>query len=324
MIWFLSSAAIAGYVAVRGLLILRAQRGYRDFENTKVVKYDTLCGFLFMGWGLHYFPFFLMSRQLFLHHYLPALYFAILLLCAVFDFLTSTLRPRWRLQIATVLIIFAIWNFSIFSPLVYGTTWTKEECRKAMWFRTWDFSCESFYDDYSQYSGAILATPQKSAIASPPLEVIGGGPGGRGAVVVEDHLGQAANIPPESEETQVNAEKAEPGRDIFARPPKAEIKSQNKVVVPPVVEENEPKAISIVGVSSSSEALQDEKASETPAYIDNAASTVSPDDVSPSPPVDTLSMAESEVPKAKVHGPMDAEQAEADEVRQELFPDAQA
>jgi len=158
MIWFLSTAAIAGYVAVRGFLILRAQRGYRDFENSKqsrsmysirqfksfplakVVKYDTLCGFLFMGWGLHYFPFFLMSRQLFLHHYLPALYFAILLLCAVFDFLTSTLRPRWRLQIATVLIIFAIWNFSIFSPLAYGTTWTKEECHKAMWFRSWDFS----------------------------------------------------------------------------------------------------------------------------------------------------------------------------------------
>jgi len=93
-----------------------------------------------MGWGLHYFPFFLMSRQLFLHHYLPALYFAILLLCAVFDFLTSTLRPRWRLQIAAVLIILAVWNFSIFSPLVYGSTWTKGECEKARWLRTWDFS----------------------------------------------------------------------------------------------------------------------------------------------------------------------------------------
>jgi dolichyl-phosphate-mannose-protein mannosyltransferase len=81
-----------------------------------------------------------MGRQLFLHHYLPALYFAILLLCAVFDFLTSTLRPRWRLQIAALLVIVAIWNFSIFSPLVYGNTWTKGECRDAQWLRTWDFS----------------------------------------------------------------------------------------------------------------------------------------------------------------------------------------
>jgi dolichyl-phosphate-mannose-protein mannosyltransferase len=109
-------------------------------SSAKVVKYDTLCGFLFMGWSLHYLPFFLMGRQLFLHHYLPALYFAILLLCAVFDFLTSTLRPRWRLQIAAVLAIIAIWNFSIFSPLVYGNTWTKQECHDAQWLRTWDFS----------------------------------------------------------------------------------------------------------------------------------------------------------------------------------------
>jgi dolichyl-phosphate-mannose-protein mannosyltransferase len=29
-------------------------------------------GFFFLAWALHYFPFYLMGRQLFLHHYLPA------------------------------------------------------------------------------------------------------------------------------------------------------------------------------------------------------------------------------------------------------------
>lgn len=29
-------------------------------------------GFFFLAWATHYFPFFLMGRQLFLHHYLPA------------------------------------------------------------------------------------------------------------------------------------------------------------------------------------------------------------------------------------------------------------
>jgi dolichyl-phosphate-mannose-protein mannosyltransferase len=29
-------------------------------------------GFFFLAWMLHYFPFYLMGRQLFLHHYLPA------------------------------------------------------------------------------------------------------------------------------------------------------------------------------------------------------------------------------------------------------------
>ncbi|KAF8219017.1 glycosyltransferase family 39 protein [Tricholoma matsutake] len=140
LVWYLSSFSVLAYMLVRGFLILRAQRGYRDFDNTKVVKYDSLCGFLFIGWSLHYFPFFLMNRQLFLHHYFPALYFAVLLCCSAFDLVTSTLRPRVRLQIAAVFIILAIWNFSHFSPLAYGSQWTKAKCNNAKWLKTWDFS----------------------------------------------------------------------------------------------------------------------------------------------------------------------------------------
>jgi len=115
------------------------------FFSAKVVKYDTLCGFLFMGWFLHYFPFFLMGRQLFLHHYFPALYFAILLFSGVFDLLTSTLRPRVRMQIALVFVILAVWNFHHLSPLAYGNPWTKSKCEKAKWLKTWDFSWYVFY-----------------------------------------------------------------------------------------------------------------------------------------------------------------------------------
>jgi dolichyl-phosphate-mannose-protein mannosyltransferase len=106
----------------------------------KVVKYDGLCGFLFVGWALHYGPFFLMGRQLFLHHYFPALYFAILLWCAVFDVMTTALRPRVRLQVAAVLVVGAVVTFVYFSPLAYGSPWTKARCRNAEWLKTWDFS----------------------------------------------------------------------------------------------------------------------------------------------------------------------------------------
>lgn len=34
-VWWLSAASIFAYVLVRGFLILRAKRGYRDFENSK-------------------------------------------------------------------------------------------------------------------------------------------------------------------------------------------------------------------------------------------------------------------------------------------------
>jgi dolichyl-phosphate-mannose-protein mannosyltransferase len=111
-----------------------------DSPSAFVVKYDQLCGFLVLGWFLHYFPFFLMSRQLFLHHYFPALYFSILLTCGVFDLSTSWLKPKVRLQVAAVLAIAAIASWYHFSPLAYAGMWTKSQCSSAKWVKTWDFS----------------------------------------------------------------------------------------------------------------------------------------------------------------------------------------
>ena len=99
-----------------------------------------------------------MGRQLFLHHYFPALYFAILLSCTVFDLVTSTLRPKVRLQIGAVLLVIAVWNYSYFSPITYGLPWTKAKCQKARWLKTWDFSCNDFRDDVS-FSAIYLLRP---------------------------------------------------------------------------------------------------------------------------------------------------------------------
>jgi hypothetical protein len=119
----------------------------------------------------------------------------------------------------------------------------------------------------------------------------------------------------------VNAGKAEPGHDIFAQPPQGEAKSEKKAALSPV-EDNEPKAISFIGVSSHADvsSKQDEIASEKPT---ESTSTVPQQDSSPSPSDGGASSpASSEATKGKVQGPLDAEQAEADEVRQELFPEA--
>ncbi|KAL5488421.1 PMT1 [Sanghuangporus weigelae] len=201
-VWWLSSLAVLAYVATRGILILRQQRGFRDFENTRVSKYDSICGFLFMGWALHYFPFYLMARQLFLHHYFPALWFSILLCCSVFDLVTSSLRPRVRLYIAAGMLLLAIWSFSYFSPLAYGGPWTRGACENARWLKTWDFACNEFPVDLSAYDGIGVgnaAIPMTSAAV--PASVIGGEEAGRAAVVVEGEAMGNAPIPPKDGET---------------------------------------------------------------------------------------------------------------------------
>lgn len=45
-----------------------------------------------VGYGLHYIPYFFIDRTLFLHHYLPALVFKILLCAAFIQHLASIVR----------------------------------------------------------------------------------------------------------------------------------------------------------------------------------------------------------------------------------------
>lgn len=304
MVWWLSTLSVLSYIAVRGFLILRAKRGYRDFDSTKVVKYDSLCGFLFLGWFLHYFPFFIMGRQLFLHHYFPSLYFAILLLSGVFDLVTSTLRPRVRLQIAGVLIILAVWNFTHFSPLAYGNQWTKSKCNSSKWLKTWDFSCNDFPDTYAEYSGIAAATPHV-----PPVLATGG----QGAPVAE----------PDPEHTSSYVVKAEPGRDIFAGEPQ-EVRSKARPP-PPVDEESNisstaqttstAESASMVAESSSAVSSQEE-ASAVPSASSTAAQAASS-----SAAAEAESSTAAAKP-AKLAGPQGEAEVEAEKVAHELYPDA--
>lgn len=151
IVWWGAFLSILAYLGARGLLMLRAQRGYGDLKDSRVRFYDQTCGFLALGWGLHYLPFFLMHRQLFLHHYLPALYFSILILAVVFDFSTSTLRPRFRLVAAVVVTVVVLAGFVRYTPLTYGGDWTLKGCEKARWRKGWDFNCAEFPRDLVEF-----------------------------------------------------------------------------------------------------------------------------------------------------------------------------
>ncbi|EPQ25682.1 uncharacterized protein PFL1_06754 [Pseudozyma flocculosa PF-1] len=151
LVWWASTASILAYLAVRALLMLRAKRGHRDLSDSKVSFYDQTAGFLTLGWALHFLPFFLMHRQLFLHHYLPALYFAILLSAVLFDFATSTLRPRFRLVAMAVVVVVVLGGFLKFTPITYGGEWTSQACEDARWLKGWDFNCRDYPTDLAKF-----------------------------------------------------------------------------------------------------------------------------------------------------------------------------
>ncbi|KAI6247717.1 Dolichyl-phosphate-mannose--protein mannosyltransferase 1 [Erysiphe necator] len=159
VIWWSSTLAILSYIAIKGIAILRWQRGYQDYNCVIFKRFDYEIGTIVLGWAFHYFPFYLMQRQLFLHHYFPALYFAILALCQIFDFSTNRIGKFVRRELiiigrlgAIVFLALSFVAFWVYSPLAYGNPWTQSACRKAKLFDSWDWDCNTFLTEYSQYS----------------------------------------------------------------------------------------------------------------------------------------------------------------------------
>ncbi|OLY85455.1 Dolichyl-phosphate-mannose-protein mannosyltransferase 1 [Smittium mucronatum] len=146
IIWWLSSISVIVFVLVQLVFVLRDKRGYGDKLLGVRSQYFNSVGFFFVGWSLHYFPFFLLKRQLFIHHYLPGLWFSIIALASSVDLFTRKVGSKFRTAIIWFLIFYSIRLYFIYSPLGYGTPWTKQACEKSRTLKTWDFSCNIYPD----------------------------------------------------------------------------------------------------------------------------------------------------------------------------------
>lgn len=96
-----------------------------------------------LGFVIHYLPYFYMQRQMFAHHYLPALYLSILTITYFIEYQLSRRKVVGYVLMGAILVLaaFCYWQFL---PLIEGTEWTKEGCRKAKWFENWDFDCMAY------------------------------------------------------------------------------------------------------------------------------------------------------------------------------------
>ena len=158
LIWWSSTVAVGLYFVFKGLSILRWQRGFQDYDNVNFKRFDYEIGSSVLGWAFHYFPFFLMQRQLFLHHYFPALYFAIIVCCQIYDFATNRfggvlgVRDQPLIGQAGIALYLAmsIAVFAMYAPLSYGNPWTQTQCNGVKLFESWDFDCSTFHTDVSR------------------------------------------------------------------------------------------------------------------------------------------------------------------------------
>lgn len=140
---FVYWATTAGLV-VAGLVVtwylLRWQRGMRDLNQKEIDQVHYSGIYPAAGWFLHYLPFVIMARVTYVHHYYPALYFAIL----TFGFLVDWfVRNRSRAtQAATYGILYAviIGLYILFIPICWGMTGSNKKYSYLKWFDNWRIS----------------------------------------------------------------------------------------------------------------------------------------------------------------------------------------
>lgn len=150
--WWIASSILAVFSGIILADQVSIRRGVDALDKRTRSRLYNSTGFFFLTWAAHYIPFFIMGRQLFLHHYLPAHLASALVAGALIEFIfnlepadvatvtkdgskTITKEPRSRpireriagqSLLATwaasgVVVAALIWGFFFFAPLTYGT-----------------------------------------------------------------------------------------------------------------------------------------------------------------------------------------------------------
>lgn len=140
LVYWGSTASIGAIGLLVVWYLIRWQRGYDELKLADIQQIHYAGLYPVLGWFLHYMPFVTMSRVTYVHHYYPALYFAIL----SFGFLADwTLRKRAQtVQIAAygVLYLATISLYILFMPINWGMVGSNKQFGYLKWLDTWRVS----------------------------------------------------------------------------------------------------------------------------------------------------------------------------------------
>ncbi|KAF8635029.1 hypothetical protein AX15_000567 [Amanita polypyramis BW_CC] len=157
--WWTCVVGLSIFVGILGADLIARRRAMDPIPDPVRNRLWNNAGFFFLVWGVHYAPFFLMSRQLFIHHYLPSHLASALIAGAVLNFaLSETInypisiadsvtrrRPNQYADIGLkgpiIVVLYSLVLLSMFTfltPLTYGTPGlTGEEVNNRRLLSTW-------------------------------------------------------------------------------------------------------------------------------------------------------------------------------------------
>ncbi|CAB3387653.1 Hypothetical predicted protein [Cloeon dipterum] len=150
VVWWSNLGFLALFCSVYFFQLLRHQRSpeVRSHEHKKLAAGV----WLLVGWALHYFPFWIMGRVLYFHHYFPALMFNSMLSGVIISYTLEAVKELLAEKVAFVirhslLGVFAsslAYSFYLFAPLAYGMTGASgndpnSTMQSVRWLESWEF-----------------------------------------------------------------------------------------------------------------------------------------------------------------------------------------
>ncbi|CAZ80470.1 unnamed protein product [Tuber melanosporum] len=137
MVYWGSTLALPLFSLLVLLYLIRWQRGYNDLDGEGIDHIRAAGIYPLIGWVFHYVPFIAMARVTYVHHYYPALYFAILVFGFLFNHLTNKLPKTAKLAVYGVAYVAITGVFVLFIPISFGMTGSSEQYKYLNWLPTW-------------------------------------------------------------------------------------------------------------------------------------------------------------------------------------------
>ncbi|KAK6583754.1 hypothetical protein PZA11_003484 [Diplocarpon coronariae] len=132
-----STASLGVIALLVAWYLVRWQRGYKELSQWDIDQIHYAGLYPVLGWFLHYAPFISMGRVTYVHHYYPALYFAILVFGFVADWMLRSCSKRVQYPIYGILYALTIGLYILFIPISWGMVGPNRQYSYLKWFESW-------------------------------------------------------------------------------------------------------------------------------------------------------------------------------------------
>ncbi|XP_061722029.1 protein O-mannosyl-transferase 2 [Cydia pomonella] len=155
VVWWTNLAFLAVFFIIYVVNSIREKRAeargivLQGGENARLLN---AAGWSFVGWALHYVPFWAMGRVLYFHHYFPALVFSSMLTGILTEYLLKSIKAYLSPELGRAIyqgviglvLSTTVYSFYLFSPLAYGMNGPlAHEPNSTMaglkWLESWEF-----------------------------------------------------------------------------------------------------------------------------------------------------------------------------------------